>query len=229
MADMQQYQAMMMEKVGDSILASALQEEKRLDAQLASIENLDEDDFEALRQKRKIELQKKLRQEQDWKQLGHGRYMEVNDTKEFFNAAKKSQRLVVHFFRGVTPRCQIVDAHFAKLAETHLETRFLKIDAEKNPFLVERLEIIVMPTIVLIKEGRTEHSIRGFDEFGGTDDFSSQDMAYILSTHGMLNFEIDRSEEINQQAQKAGLNHLRMEKIRAGEYDDMENDDDFDM
>ena len=226
---MQQYQAMMMEKVGDSILASALQEEKRLDAQLASIENLDEDDFEALRQKRKIELQKKLRQEQDWKQLGHGRYMEVNDTKEFFNAAKKSQRLVVHFFRGVTPRCQIVDAHFTKLAETHVETRFLKIDAEKNPFLVERVEIIVMPTIVLIKEGRTEHSIRGFDEFGGTDDFSSQDMAYILSTHGMLNFEIDRSEEINQQSQKAGLNHLRMEKIRAGEYDDMENDDDFDL
>ena len=81
MANMEQYQAMMMEKVGDSILASALQEEKRLDAQLASIENLDEDDFESLRQKRKIELQKKLRQEQDWKQLGHGRYMEVNDTK----------------------------------------------------------------------------------------------------------------------------------------------------
>jgi hypothetical protein len=35
---------------------------------------MDEDDFEALRQKRKLELQKKMRQEQDWRQLGHGRF-----------------------------------------------------------------------------------------------------------------------------------------------------------
>ncbi len=38
------------------------------------VENLiDEDDFEALRQKRRLELQKKMRQEADWRQLGHGR------------------------------------------------------------------------------------------------------------------------------------------------------------
>ena len=281
----------MMERVGEGILRAAEAEEKALDAKLASIENLDEDDFEALRQRRKLELQKKMRQEQDWRQLGHGRYLEVVDTKDFFNSAKKSQRVIAHFYRGVTPRCQIVDAHFEKLAAKHVETRFLKIDAEKNPFLVERLEVIVMPTIVLIKDGRTEHSIRGFDEFGGTDDFSTQDMAYILSTHGMLNFELDRSvpiqpphtapykaphtatpldvdlpgpvspvsrhsrlpvflsvarnppvtptrapclvrrsplcrsEEINQHASRAGLNHLRMEKIKAGEYDDMSDDD----
>jgi hypothetical protein len=59
------------------------------------------------------------------------RYMEMHDTKEFFLAAKKSTRLVVHFYRGVTPRCQIVDSHFERLAHDHVETRFLKIDAEK--------------------------------------------------------------------------------------------------
>jgi thiol-disulfide isomerase/thioredoxin len=192
MAAMDQHHMKLMERVGEGILKAAEAEEKALDAKLASIENLDEDDFEALRQRRKLELQKKMRQEQDWRQLGHGRYLEVADTKDFFNSAKKSQRVIAHFYRGVTPRCQIVDAHFEKLAAKHVETRFLKIDAEKNPFLVERLEVIVLPTIVLIKDGRTEHSIRGFDEFGGTDDFSTQDMAYVLSTHGMLNFELDR-------------------------------------
>ena len=35
----------------------------------------------------------------------------------------------------------------------------------------------------------------------------------------------NRSEEINQHASRAGLNHLRMEKIKAGEYDDMSDDD----
>merc|ERR1719261_950466 len=101
-------------------------------------------------------MMKQMKQEQDWRQLGHGRYMELTDTKEFFDAAKKSQRFVVHFYRGVTPRCEIVDAHLSKLAPDHLETRFVKINAEKNLFLVERLGIIMMPTIVLVKDGKTE-------------------------------------------------------------------------
>ena len=98
------------------------------------------------------------------------RYLELTDTKEFFNAAKKSARMVVHFYRSVTPRCQIVDAHLERLAPKHLETRFVKIDAEKNPFLVERLGIILMPTIVLIKDGKTDHAIHGFDELGSNEE-----------------------------------------------------------
>ncbi len=100
--------------------------------------------------------------------------------------------MVVHFYRGVTPRCEIVDAHFEKLAPRHLETRFVKINAEKSPYLVEKLGIIMMPTIVLIRDGKTEHSLRGFDELGGTDDFKTDDMAYVLSQHKVLNFEVDR-------------------------------------
>ena len=206
-----------------------MQEEAALDAKLKSMENLDEDTFEALRQRRRLELQKKVRTEQDLRQLGHGIYSEMNDTKEFFNAAKKSNRLCVHFYRGVTPRCQIVDAHFAQLAQKHVETRFIKVDVEKNPFLVERLGIILIPTIVLCKDGKTDHSIRGFDEFGGTDDFSTSDMAYVLSTYGMLNFdEADRSEEIANRSSRAGLNSMRLNCIRAGEYD-MADDDDFNL
>jgi hypothetical protein len=83
-----------------------------------------------------------------------------------------------------------------------------------------------MPTIVLIKEGKTEHSIRGFDEFGGTDDFSTADVAYILASHGVLNSEVDRSEEVSEHASRAGLNHLRMAKIRSGDYDNLSDEGD---
>lgn len=48
-------------------------QEKQLDAQIEALENMDDDDFEVLRQKRRLQLQKKMRQEQDWSQLGHGR------------------------------------------------------------------------------------------------------------------------------------------------------------
>jgi hypothetical protein len=158
---MNSYQEKLMERVGEGILQAALAQERKLDEQLEKMGNLDEDDFEALRQKRKLDLQKSIRQNQDWLQLGHGVYSEVNDTKEFFNLCKKSVRVVAHFYRGVTPRCQIVDAHFEKLAKAHLETRFIKVNAEKNPFLVERLNIVLMPTMMIIKDGKTEHSILG--------------------------------------------------------------------
>mmetsp|Transcript_8507 Transcript_8507/g.12700 ORF Transcript_8507/g.12700 Transcript_8507/m.12700 type:complete len:225 (-) Transcript_8507:101-775(-) len=224
---MDAYQAQMMERVGDGILAVAEMEEKKLDAQIKGLEQMDEDDFEALRQRRRQQLQQKMRQEQDWKQLGHGRYLELTDPKEFFNAAKKSSRMVVHFYRGVTPRCEIVDAHFEKLAPTHLETRFVKINAEKSPFLVERLGIILLPTIVLIKDGKTQHSLRGFDELGGTDDFSTDDMAYVLSTHGVLNFDMDRSDMIAANAAKSGLNHVGISQIRSSSYYSLSDDEDL--
>eukprot|EP01039_Chlorochromonas_danica_P004305 gene4305-4725_t len=217
-------QVKLIEKVNEGILKVAEVEERKLDEKLSKLEDLDEDDFEILRQKRRQALLSKAKQEQDWKQLGHGEYAELTDTKEFFNAAKRSHRFVVHFYRGVTPRCQIVDAHFHKLAPLHLETRFVKIDAEKNPFLVERLGIIIMPTIVLIKDGKTDHSLRGFDELGGTDDFTTDDMAYVLSQHGMLKFDIDRSEEIAARVRRAGFNSMSLNVVKRSQYDDMSDD-----
>ena len=151
--------------------------------------------------------------------------MELTDTKEFFEVAKKSERMVVHFFRGTTPRCEIVDAHLERLAVNHVETRFVKINAEKNPFLVERLHIIMLPTLVLIRSGRTEHSIVGFDEMGGVDDFTTEDLAYVLSSHNMLFFSGDRSEDIKKNSSRAGANSIRFSSIRGSTYGAEDDED----
>ena len=221
-----------MEMAGQSILASALREEAELDAKLASMDAaMDEDTFEALRQKRKLQMQKQLRKEADLRQMGHGSYRELTDTKEFFQAAKKSSRMIVHFYRGVTPRCEIVDAHFEKLAHQHVECRFAKLNAEKNPFLVEKFGIILLPTMVLIKDGKTDHAIHGFDEFGGTDDFSTEVVAYVLAAHGMINPDTieDKSEDI-MRGNEAGVNAIKVSTVSAYTFARLEDsDDDFDM
>lgn len=220
-----------MEMVGNSMLASALAEEQALDAQLAKMdENMTEDNFEALRQKRKIMLQKQMRKEADMRQVGHGKYSELSDTTEFFAAAKKSSRMIVHFYRGVTPRCEIVDAHFEKLAHRHVECRFVKINAEKNPYLVEKLGIILLPTMVLIKDGKTDHAIHGFDEFGGVDDFPTEVVAYVLAGHGMIKPEEveDRSEDIAR-GNSGGVNAIKVSTISSSTFARLEDDDDFDM
>lgn len=50
-------------------------------------------------------------------------YSELPNQQAFFEAAKKSPRMVVHFYRPTTRYCQVVDAHFERLAARHLETR----------------------------------------------------------------------------------------------------------
>ena len=42
------------------------------------------------------------------------------------------------------------------LANQHVETRFIKVHAEKSPFLTEKLRIVVLPTLALVKNGKVE-------------------------------------------------------------------------
>ena len=45
---------------------------------------------------------------------------------------------------------------------------------------------MVLPTITLIKDGRTDHSIIGFDELGGRDSFSTEDLERLLLRHEVV-------------------------------------------
>ena len=93
---------------------------------------------------------------------------------------------MVHFYRPATRRCEVVDKHLTALARKHLETKFLRVDAEKSPFLAERLKIWMLPTLVLVKQGRTEHSIVGFDELGGSDNFTTAQLEQLLLQYDVL-------------------------------------------
>uniref|UniRef100_A0A6V1PIS8 Thioredoxin domain-containing protein n=1 Tax=Heterosigma akashiwo TaxID=2829 RepID=A0A6V1PIS8_HETAK len=180
---------MVQEAVGEQMLKAAQSREQKMDEEIQKLENLDEDDFEKLRQARRERLMKQQVERQEWLQNDHGRYTEIGDQQQFFDATKKSKRMVAHFYRAATQRCQIVDRHLGDLAPRHLETRFVKIDAEKSPFLVERLNIFMMPTVLCIKEGKVAHHLRGFDELGGHDDFPTAALACALAAHGVLNYE----------------------------------------
>ena len=117
-----------------------------------------------------MKRQKEKRQE--WIKNGHGEYEEIPEEKDFFEVSKKSESVVCHFYTDGNERCkvllctqctfavvkilirfplQIVDKHLGILAKKHLEAKFVKINAEKCPFLTERLRIKVIPTIMLVK------------------------------------------------------------------------------
>lgn len=59
------------------------------------------------------------------------------------------------------------------LAAKHIETKFCKVNAEKCPFLTQRLKIRVLPTLILVKDQKTKDYIVGFTDLGNCDDFST--------------------------------------------------------
>jgi hypothetical protein len=174
------------EVFGQRLLSVLEAEEEKLDNELHKLERMDEDEMESLRRQRMDHMRKVASQKSAWLAAGHGEYREIDDQKRFFDELKAAPRAVVHFYRPTTRRCEIIDRHAHVLARKHVETKFLRVNAEKAPFIAERLKIWMIPTIVLIKEGRTEHSIVGFDELGGRDDFATEDLERLLLQHGAI-------------------------------------------
>lgn len=170
------------------VLGVANRIESALDKQLASQES-EMSDLEALRKKRIQQMQNDQKKKVELKAVGHMKYEELSDEKEFFAAAKKSDLMVCHFYRDATWRCKIVDKHLQALAPKCWKTRFVKINAEKCPFLVERLQVFMLPTITCVIKGKVEDHVVGFDDMGGEDDFPTEALAARLARVGVVEYE----------------------------------------
>ncbi|RLM61300.1 hypothetical protein C2845_PM14G06730 [Panicum miliaceum] len=161
------------------VLSAAKAVEDKIDEEIAALDRLDPDDIEALRERRIQQMRRAAERRAKWRAQGHGEYAEVPE-KEFFAAAKASERLVCHFYRDNWP-CKVLDKHLSVIAKQHVETRFIKVHAEKAPFLTEKLRIVVLPTLAIVKNAKVEDYVVGFDELGGKDDFSTEDLEERLA------------------------------------------------
>lgn len=213
------------------LLQAAKMVEQQLDAEIEKLDKMDEDDFEALRQKRMDALKKAQQQKQEWINNGHGKYTEVADEKEFFDACKKSKKVVCHFYRDSTFRCKIVDKHLEILAPKHIETRFIKINAERCKFLVDRLRIVVLPTICIAIDGKTQDYIVGFDDLGGTDEFPTEMLEWRLGRAQVINYQGDLLQPPKIKGEKKDTSVFGFVKtnktIKDSQMDDSSDDDDW--
>lgn len=121
---------------------------------------------------------------------GHGVYTELADEKEFFEVSKKSPNIVCHFYRNAAERCKIVDMHLKILAKKHIEARFCKVNAEKSPFLTQRLRIKIIPTIACIKDSKTKDYIVGFTDLGNRDDFSTEMLEWRIAQSTAIKYDV---------------------------------------
>lgn len=178
--------------LSDQLMQAAAVVEDQIDAEMAKMEKLPgEDELEGLRRKRIEALKKQEDKKAEWRANGHGSYEEIPEEKEFFNVTRKSDNCVIQFYREETERCKIFDKHLKILAHQHQETKFAKIDAEKCPFLTERLKITVIPTLALIKDAKTRDFVVGFTDLGNTDEFSTEMLEWRLARSELINYSGD--------------------------------------
>jgi thiol-disulfide isomerase/thioredoxin len=139
----------------------------------------------AMREKRLAELKATTGKQQQWLGMGHGVYTDVVQD-EFLKAVTASKYVICHFYHTSFESCKTLDAHLAQLARTHLPTRFIKINAEKAPFFTAKLQIKMLPTLVLFKDGIAIDRVVGLDELGGTLEFETGVLEKRLAKGGVI-------------------------------------------
>lgn len=165
------------------------QMEQQVDAEMHRLENLGETDLDAIRKERILAMKRRQQKSKEWMARGHGEYRELPTEKEFFEETKGEERVICHFYRENWP-CKVMDKHLSLLAPKHIETKIIKLNAEKSPFLVERFKIWMLPTLALIKNGKVEDYVVGLDPMGGKDDFTTEQLEEILHRYDIIEMDI---------------------------------------
>uniref|UniRef100_UPI00398F65EE thioredoxin domain-containing protein 9 n=1 Tax=Pristiophorus japonicus TaxID=55135 RepID=UPI00398F65EE len=218
--------AMLSKVIEQQMLQTTELVEQHLDTEFQKFEKMDGDELEKLRERRLESMKRAQHQKQEWLSKGHGEYKEIPSEKDFFQEVKESKNVVCHFYRDTTFRCKIVDKHLTILAKKHFETKFIKLNAEKAPFLSERLRIKIIPTMVLVKDGKAKDYIVGFDDLGCTDNFTTETLEWRLGCAAIINYSGNLMEPPFQMQKKSGsITKMEKRAIR-GKNNDSDSDDD---
>ena len=189
--------------------------EKQKLGELDDLEEVDSEEERIMRQEmekmkktaenKREEMAKKIKNDK------YGNYTEIIET-EFLDTMLKNEKVVCHFYHKDFERCKIIDKHLQIIAQSHKETLFVKIDAEKTPFFTDKLNIRVLPTIILFVKGKSVHRFIGFQDFGMNDDFPTINLSRQLVIYKMI--------QPKTKAEKGEVT------IKKGKKDDSDEDDD---
>jgi hypothetical protein len=136
-------------------------------------EEMDEEEAKIMRdirEKRMEEMKSEHHEARENLIKGHGKYTEITES-EFLDYVTQSKNVACHFYHRDFERCKIIDMHLKIIAQLHPECRFITLNVEKAPFFITKLQIKVLPTIVMFINGVAVDRTIGFDEIGGRDDF----------------------------------------------------------
>ncbi|XP_020225659.1 thioredoxin domain-containing protein PLP3B [Cajanus cajan] len=168
--------------------SSSVNEEVDLD------ELMDDPELEKLHADRIAALKKEAEKRETWKKKGHGEYREISEG-DFLGEVTGSEKVICHFYHKEFYRCKIMDKHLKSLTPKHIDTKFIKLDAENAPFFVTKLAIKTLPCVILFRQGVAVDRLVGFQDLGGKDDFSTRILEALLIKKGIIAEKKDEDED----------------------------------
>lgn len=124
-------------------------------------------ELSGIRERRLEELRKEVAKTQRMSDDLHGRYVEIKEEKKLINITAKAKTAVVHFFHPDFERCKTMDRRLEQLSSKYFSTRFLRVDVANVPWLVDKLQIKVLPCVVAFLDGVSKERIVGFEGIAG--------------------------------------------------------------
>lgn len=199
-------------------------------------EYFDDDDNDAdedselrmLREKRLRQIQGQQRQKLEDIGKGHGQYRDIVQD-EFLHEVTNSMHTICHFYHHDFEKCKVMDHHLHILAKRHIETKFVKIDAAKTPFFVQKLSVRMMPTLIFFVDGVAKDKLIGFEGLSDDlpiyqeDEWKTIKLAKLLGKAGMINKE--NIVDDDQQTQEV---QMTMEEMRKASFVGFK-DEDYDL
>lgn len=155
---------------------------------------LDDDDdddpiLEAMRQKRLHELQQARKAPEQVRTIAQDEFL----------AECRSDFVAVHFFHNDYERCKVMDHHWQKVAALHTSCKFLRIDAAKAPFFVTKLQVRVLPTVIVFREGKVVARLIGFEGLASPtndpDAWETSSLQRWLASTGAIQYDASNEDD----------------------------------
>ncbi|CCH62384.1 hypothetical protein TBLA_0H00960 [Henningerozyma blattae CBS 6284] len=173
-----------------------------IDELLEDLAKGDSLEYSLYEQKRKEEWANYLKQASEnarRKDEGYGKIKIFTKESELMRAISENNiensqnsRIILNFSMESFSRCKFMDESLDSIAPNYMTTRFFKVNPVVCPFLVERLNIRVLPCLVVYVNGKEKDRIIGFEGLlnpnsSTTESFPIKNLETRLIKNGVLN------------------------------------------
>lgn len=129
------------------------------------VDDEEDDDpvLEAIRQRRLEEMKQAHVKHLENLAKGHGEVRTILQDEFLPECTGSSEWVAIHFFHSNFVKCQTMDHHLKRIAPLHTTCKFLRMDAEKAPFFVQKLRVRTLPTLLIFRHGQFVSRLTGFE------------------------------------------------------------------
>lgn len=165
-------------------------------------------ELDAIRERRINQMRAAQAQAAQHRALGHGEVRTITQDEFLPECTGASEWVAVHFYHKEFERCKIMDHHLAAIAPQHMDCKFLRLDAEKSPFFVHKLQIKTLPCLIVFQEGKAIDRLQGFEglavDASEPDKWHTGRLQQWISETGAIKYRMP-TEEIKEEMKRMGI------------------------